>query len=129
MDELHDAVSDARFVVLAVPLTDETHHLVDAETLEAMDDTAYLINVARGGVVDRQALVWTLRHDDVAGAALDVFETEPLPESSPLWDFEDVIVTPHSAGVTKHYFRDVAAIVRENGRRARADEPLVNRVV
>jgi len=79
-DRLHEAVSDARFVVLAVPLTDATEGLIDADVFDAMPDDAYLVNVARGGVVDQSALVEALRADDVAGAALDVFETEPLPD-------------------------------------------------
>jgi len=128
-DGLEEAVADARFVVLAVPLTDDTRGLVDADVLAAMRSDAYLVNVARGGVVDQPALVEALRDDDIAGAALDVFETEPLPAESPLWDTGDVIVTPHCAAFTGEYCDHVAAIVRENVGRFRAAEEPINRVL
>lgn len=127
--ELETAVADARFVVLAVPLTDETQGLVDGDVLAAMREDAYLVNVARGGVVDQAALVAALEDDELAGAALDVFETEPLPESSPLWEMNDVIVSPHCGAFTREYVDHVAAIVRENvGRLRTGDEP-ANRVL
>jgi len=129
VDELHAAVADARFVVLAVPLTDATRGLVGPDELAAMDDDAYLVNVARGGVVDQPALVDALREDAIAGAALDVFETEPLPADSPLWGLDDVIVSPHCAAYTRDYYRHVAAIVEESVRRIAAGDGPVNRVV
>ncbi|QLH84651.1 D-2-hydroxyacid dehydrogenase [Halosimplex pelagicum] len=127
--DLREAVGDARFVVLAVPLTDATRGLVGRDELAAMDDDAYLINVARGGVVDQSALVAALRDDEIAGAALDVFETEPLPADSPLWDFEDVIVSPHCAAYTRDYYRHVATVLEESVRRVGDGEDPVNRVV
>ncbi|PSQ20044.1 D-2-hydroxyacid dehydrogenase [Halobacteriales archaeon QS_8_69_26] len=127
--DLLAAVRDARFVALAVPLTDETRDLVGARELAAMDDDAYLINVARGPVVDEDALVEALREGEIAGAALDVFETEPLPASSPLWDREDVVVTPHVAATVRSYYEDVADLVRENVRRVDDGEEIINRVV
>ena len=127
--QLHEAVADARFVVLAVPLTDASRDLIGADELAAMDDEAYLINVARGGVVDQPALVAALRGCEIAGAALDVFETEPLPADSPLWDFEDVIVSPHCAAYTRDYYRHVGDIVAESVRRVGDGEDPVNRVV
>jgi D-2-hydroxyacid dehydrogenase (NADP+) len=126
---LHDAIGDARFVALAVPLTDETAGLISAPELEAMRADAYLLNVARGPVVEQTALVDALDRDEIAGAGLDVFETEPLPTESTLWDRENVIVTPHAAGMADDYYERVAAIVRENLRRLAADEGLTNRVV
>ncbi|GGL34640.1 phosphoglycerate dehydrogenase [Halarchaeum grantii] len=128
-DRLHDAVADARFVALAVPLTDDTAGMVDRSVFEAMRDDAYLVNVARGGVVETDALVAALDAGDIAGAGLDVFEREPLPEDSPLWEYEDVVVTPHSGALKRDYYRDVAALVRQNALHAAADEELVNRVV
>jgi len=127
--ELETAVADARFVVLAVPLIDETRGLVDGDVLAAMREDAYLINVARGGVVDQNALVTALEDGDIAGAALDVFETEPLPESSPLWEMDEVIVSPHCGAFTRDYVDHIAAIVRENVRRLRADYEPANRVL
>ncbi|MEF8774425.1 MAG: D-2-hydroxyacid dehydrogenase [Halobacteriales archaeon] len=128
-DDLHEAVADALFVALAVPLTDETEGLIGADELAAMRDDAYLVNVARGPVVDQGALVAALRDGDLAGAALDVFEEEPLPESSPLWGMDEVIVSPHSAAFTRDYYRDIADLVEENLDRIAAGEAMYNRVV
>ncbi|WP_336036218.1 D-2-hydroxyacid dehydrogenase [Halobacterium yunchengense] len=128
-EDFHDAVADARFVVLCVPLTDATEDLVDADALAAMREDAYLVNVARGGVVDEDALVEAVRGGEIAGAALDVFEEEPLPEDSPLWGLEDVVVTPHAAVANEFFYEDVAELVRENLRRLAAGEDLENRVV
>lgn len=128
-DELDEALAEALFVVLAVPLTERTRGLIGADELAVMRDDAYLINVARGSVVDEAALVQALREGEIAGAALDVFEEEPLPAESPLWGLENVIVTPHAAAATREYAARVAALVRENTRRFRADESLVNRVL
>ncbi|ADB62425.1 D-isomer specific 2-hydroxyacid dehydrogenase NAD-binding protein [Haloterrigena turkmenica DSM 5511] len=128
-DWLLEAVGDADFVIVTVPLTDETHHLFDAEAFDAMRADAYFVNVARGPVVDEPALIDALESDAIAGAALDVFEEEPLPEDSPLWAMDEVIVTPHCAAYTRDYFRDVGEIVRENVSRLETGEELYNRVV
>jgi len=128
-ESLHGAVAGAKFVALAVPLTPDTERLVDAAALDAMRDDAYLLNVARGPVVDEDALVDALNRGTVAGAALDVFEEEPLPDDSPLRDHEEVILTPHAAGFNDEYYERVAAIVRENCRRFAAGESPTNRVV
>jgi len=126
---LRDAVADARFVIAAVPLTDRTTGLIDAEVIDAMREDAYLVNVARGEVVDQAALVDALADDGIAGAALDVFETEPLPADSPLWGMDEVIVSPHCAGFTHRYHEHVGAIVTENVARIRAGDALANRVL
>ena len=128
-EDLHEAIADARFVALAVPLTDDTEGMLSAPEFDAMRDDAYLINVARGPVVDQAALVDALDAGELAGAGLDVFETEPLPAESTLWDREEVIVTPHAAGFNDEYYERVATIVRENLRRLDAGESLTNRVV
>ncbi|WP_135819947.1 D-2-hydroxyacid dehydrogenase [Halostella litorea] len=128
-DEYRDAIADARFVALAVPLTDETEGMIGEAELDAMRDDAYLLNVARGDVVDQDALVAALEADRIAGAALDVFEEEPLPENSPLWGMDEVIVTPHTAGATRDYAGNVAELVRENAGRIADGEELHNRVV
>ncbi|QLG49544.1 D-2-hydroxyacid dehydrogenase [Natrinema halophilum] len=128
-DDLLEAVAAADFVIVTVPLTDETRHLFDAEAFAAMRTDAYFVNVARGPVVDEPALIDALEADDLAGAALDVFETEPLPEESPLWEMDDVIISPHCAAYTRDYFRDVGEIVRENVSRLETDDDLTNRVV
>ncbi|WP_312909913.1 D-2-hydroxyacid dehydrogenase [Natronosalvus caseinilyticus] len=128
-DALLEAVSGVDFVVSTLPLTDETRGLLDAAVFEAMDEDAYVVNVGRGPVVDESALVDALEANKVAGAALDVFETEPLPSDSPLWAMDEVIVTPHSAAFTVDYYRDIAGLVRENVRRLEAGETFTNRVV
>jgi len=98
---LHELVSAARFVVLCCPLTETTHHLVDAAFLDAMGDDAFLVNVARGPVVDEAALAVALTEGHIAGAALDVFETEPLPSDSPLRRFSNVILGAHNGSNTR----------------------------
>ncbi|MEM4780480.1 MAG: D-2-hydroxyacid dehydrogenase [Halalkalicoccus sp.] len=128
-DDLHEAISNVRFVALAVPLTDETEGLIGRREVERMDEESYLINVSRGPVVDQDALVAAIEDGEIRGAALDVFETEPLPTESPLWGFEEVLVTPHAAAYTRGYYEAIAALVRENVERAAAGEPFENRVV
>jgi D-2-hydroxyacid dehydrogenase (NADP+) len=127
--DLDAAIADARFVVLTVPLTDDTEGLIGEAELDAMDSDAVLINVARGHVVDEDALVRALETGSIGGAALDVFETEPLPADSPLWDMEHVVVTPHVAAATEAYYRRIAALVGENATRRAAGDVLTNRVV
>ncbi|WP_049910381.1 D-2-hydroxyacid dehydrogenase [Natrinema gari] len=128
-DRLLEVIADAEFVIVTVPLTDETRHLFDADTFDAMRDDAYFVNVARGAVVDEPALIDALEADALAGAALDVFETEPLPEDSPLWGMDEVIISPHCATYTRDYVRDVGDLVRENVARLGDGEAFHNRVV
>lgn len=128
-DALHEAIADARFVALAVPLTDDTRHLFGPPEFEVMREDAVIINVARGPVIDEAALIQAIHSDDIAGAALDVFDEEPLPTDSPLWSMEDVIVTPHQAGFTIDYYRLVADLVRKNVEAIAAGDGWVNRVV
>ncbi|RKD88018.1 D-2-hydroxyacid dehydrogenase [Halopiger aswanensis] len=127
-DELHEAIEDARFVVLTVPHTPETDGMLSDEEFELMRDDAYVINVARGPIVDEDALVDALEDDEIAGAGLDVFETEPLPEASPLWDFDEVIISPHKASATNRYHLDLADLVMENVHRYQSGDLLKNRV-
>lgn len=125
-DRLLDVLPEADFVVLILPLTHETRHVIGERELRAMKPTAYLVNVGRGGLVDERVLVRALQEGWIAGAGLDVFETEPLPADSPLWDMENVIITPHYAGLTPHYHERALAIFLDNLRRYRAGEPLRN---
>lgn len=118
------ALSD--FVAICAPETPETRGLFTAQLLGAMRPTAYLINIARGTLIDEPALIAALRDGTIAGAGLDVFAEEPLPASSPLWDMENVIVTPHISGAGPHYLSRLHAIVVENLRRFVAGEPLMN---
>jgi phosphoglycerate dehydrogenase-like enzyme len=102
---LEQVLAEADFVVIACPLNDETRHLIDAERLALMRPEAYLVNIARGGIVDQPALVAALAERQIAGAALDVFEQEPIAVDDPLLAFENVIVSPHGIGLLDHTFR------------------------
>ena len=97
------SVADLDFLVLLTPLTPATRHVVDARVLAAMKPTSYLVNIARGGVVKESDLVAALNDDVIAGAALDVFEQEPLPPDHPLWSARNVIITPHLGGFYDAY--------------------------
>ncbi|MFC6904820.1 D-2-hydroxyacid dehydrogenase [Halalkalicoccus tibetensis] len=127
--DLHEAIAGPTFVALATPLTEETRGLIGEAELAAMDEGSHLINVARGGVVDQEALISALDEEGIRGAALDVFAEEPLPEGSPLWTMEDVLVTPHAAAYTRGYYESIAGLVQTNLERVGADEPFENRVV
>lgn len=127
---LREAVGRADFVVLTCPLTPETQGLMGADAIAAMRPGAYLINVARGKVVDEAALIDALAKGRIAGAALDCFHEEPLPANSPLWAMPHVIVTPHSAGETRRYEANVLDILMDNlGRLWRGESELRNAVV
>lgn len=128
-DRLHEALAEADVVALACPLTPETENLVDAAALAVMKPGALLINVARGRVVDQDALVRALTEGRIAGAGLDCFHDEPLPADAPFWRMPNVIVTPHSAGETSLYEGRVIALLMENLGRLRRGEELVNPVV
>jgi phosphoglycerate dehydrogenase-like enzyme len=116
------------FLVLTIPLTAQTRHLINEEVLRAMKRTAILINVARGAVVDEAALISALAAGRIGGAALDVFEEEPLPAASPLWNLNNVIISPHVAGGSAYYHEKAAALFIENLERYLENRPLLNRL-
>ncbi|WP_434084114.1 D-2-hydroxyacid dehydrogenase [Haloglomus halophilum] len=116
-DALPEVLPRTDHLVLACPLTDATRGLVDGTALELLPPDATLVNVARGPVVDTDALVETLRRNRLHAAALDVTDPEPLPEGHPLWTLENALLTPHTAGHTPHYFERCADILAENVRR------------
>jgi phosphoglycerate dehydrogenase-like enzyme len=113
------------FVVLAVPLTPSTQKLMNAERFSQMKSDAYLINVGRGPLIDESALAAALRNHQIGGAALDVFEHEPLPADSPLWDLENLLITPHTAGLTHKLWIRHYELFAENLRRYLAGRPLL----
>lgn len=115
-DGLAEVCERADYLVLACPLTEETRGLVGREELRLLGEDGVLVNVARGEVVDQDALVSALQYHVVRGAALNVFETEPLPADSPLWDLSNVLLTPHVAGSTPRYMERAAGIVAANYR-------------
>jgi phosphoglycerate dehydrogenase-like enzyme len=123
MKRLAELLSISDFVVIAAPHTPETERLFDASVLRSMKPGSYLINIGRGAILVLDDLVDSLRSGSIAGAALDVFETEPLPASHPLWDFPNVILTPHTAGYsTVIASRHLATLVDNVGRFARGEE-------
>lgn len=129
-DAFREVLAVADIVVLACPLTPETRNLIDAAALAAMKPGAYVINVARGGCVDEAALIAALRADAIAGAGIDTTEEEPLPADSPLWDFENVVLTPHTAGETRKYEDNVVDVLMENlDRLWRGETELRNQIV
>lgn len=125
-DELHAMLHESDYVVLIVPLAPDTRGLIGAEELTRMKPGAVLINVARGGVIDEAALINALRSGAIGGAALDVFEQEPLPASSPLWSLPNVILSPHIAGFTLQYDERAMALFAENLSRYVNGETLLN---
>ena len=130
MGEFNSLLAEADFVALTCPLTTETENLVGAEALARMKPSAYLVNVARGRVVDEPALVEALTARRIAGAGIDVTAEEPLAQSSLLWGMEYVLLTPHTAGETRRYEDNVIEILRDNlGRLRRGEEPLRNQVI
>lgn len=118
----------ADYVALTCPLTPDTRGLIDAAALAAMKPSAVLVNVARGGCVVEPDLVAALAAGRLAGAALDVAAEEPLPATSPLWAMPNVLVTPHTAGETRRYERNIVEILADNLGRLRRGEPLRNEV-
>ncbi len=126
--DLAAVVGDADYVVLIAPLTDATRGMVDAGVLAAMKPTARVINVGRGELADEGVLVDALRSGEIAGAALDVFATEPLPESSPLWAMENVLISSHLSGDAVGWLQRLSALFTDNARRYLAGDPLLNEV-
>jgi phosphoglycerate dehydrogenase-like enzyme len=123
---LKSMLKDCDFIVVAVPLTNETRGMIDAQVLSVCKPTAYLVDVSRGGIVDHPALIKALVEHRLAGAALDVFPEEPLPKKSPLWEMQNVIITPHIAGISPQYDERAMALFAENLSRYVADLPLHN---
>ncbi|HIG52965.1 MAG TPA: D-2-hydroxyacid dehydrogenase [Candidatus Handelsmanbacteria bacterium] len=106
-ENLHSLLRRSDVVMIACPKTKETYHLIGSEELALMRENAYLINVTRGGIIDEEALCQALSEGQIAGAGIDVTETEPLPADSPLWDARNIILTPHRAGASQHRPRKV----------------------
>jgi phosphoglycerate dehydrogenase-like enzyme len=125
-DELDALLPEADVVVLCLPLTDATRGLFDAQRIARMKAGAYLLNIARGPIVDTDALIAALRDGRLAGAGLDVTDPEPLPDGHPLFALENVVITPHVAGAGEITAERRSAVFRENLRRFGAGEPLIN---
>jgi phosphoglycerate dehydrogenase-like enzyme len=127
-EQLRELVADANAIVVTLPLTDATRGLIDRETIERMRDGAVFVNVGRGKVVDEDALIAALRSGKLAGAALDVTAKEPLPPESPLWELENVILSPHTAALSWHENERIVELFAENLRRYLRGDELLSRV-
>jgi phosphoglycerate dehydrogenase-like enzyme len=129
-DRLPDVLPEADFVAVTCPLTKDTERLIGQQALAAMKPSAFLVNVARGRVVDEPALIAAVTENRVAGAALDCAVDEPLPETSPLWGLANVLITPHTAGETRRYEDNVIDLLLENlDRLWRGQSELRNQIV
>lgn len=126
LDSLPDILPQADFVVLTVPLTHETRGMIGEPELRAMKPSAYIVNIGRGGTIRQDELIRALQESWIAGAGLDVFDPEPLPDDSPLWEMDNVIITSHYSGLTPHYMERAMAIFLDNLRRYTTGEPLRN---
>jgi len=122
-EEIVARAGELDFLVLLTPYTKDTHHLIDSRVFGAMKRSSYLVNLARGGVVDEDALLEALRSKTIAGAALDVFVTEPLPEDHPFWSLDNVLISPHTGGFNVEYAGQALAIIEQNMRHFLAGEP------
>ncbi len=125
-DEMLLALSDADYVVVALPQTESTLGIIDAACFNHMKETAFLVNIARGPIVNEADLIRALLEKRIAGAGLDVFEEEPLPDASPLWDMPNVVFAPHSGGYSPEGRENVLRVFKENLRRYLSEEPLLN---
>ncbi len=127
-DRLADVVGEADYLAVAAPLTAATRGAISREVISRMKPTAWIMNIGRGAIVDEPAMIDALQAKRIAGAALDVFTTEPLPKESPLWALENVIITPHHSGSSPRAGERTLKLFAENLRRYKAGEPLINRV-
>jgi phosphoglycerate dehydrogenase-like enzyme len=125
-DGLHEALTGSDVVVLSMPHTPDTRHIIGARELASLPRGALLVNIARGKLLDDEAVVEALRTGQLGGAALDVFTREPLEASSPYWDLPNVIITPHTSGAMEDYWTPLLALFSENLRRFERGEELLN---
>ncbi|BAZ08582.1 D-isomer specific 2-hydroxyacid dehydrogenase NAD-binding protein [Calothrix sp. NIES-4071] len=125
-DSWQSLLPEVDYLVIATPLTPETKNLINASVLRSMRPTAYLINIARGAIIDEEALLTALREGWIAGAGLDTFVTEPLPPESPLWTLPNVFVTPHNSALTPQLYDRIVSLFLDNLNRYTTGQPLRN---
>ena len=125
---INEMLSAADYIVLAAPVTPATQHMIGREQLAKMKSGAFLINVGRGSLIDEPALIETLRKRKIGGAALDVFDREPLPVESPFWDLDNLLIMPHTAGMTAKLWDRHYTLFSENLRRYLSGQPLLGLV-
>lgn len=128
MDRLDDVLAQSDVLVVVVPLTALTRGMIGAAQLDRLPEGALVVNIARGGIVDEAALLERLRDGRLGGAALDVFDDEPLPAGSPWWDEPNTLVTPHVAGLAPQYHAQTLDLVVENLTRLAEGQPVLNEV-
>ena len=128
IDEIDQLLEQSDFVLVSCPYTSETHHLINADRFSHMKSNAVLINIARGSIVDEQALVEALQSGRIAAAGIDVCEQEPLPPESNLWDVPNLVISPHWAGLSPQRMQQMADCFIENLSRYVAGQPLMNLV-
>jgi phosphoglycerate dehydrogenase-like enzyme len=127
-EQLAEVAGEADYLAITAPLTAATRGAISREVISRMKPTAWIVNIARGAIVDEVAMVEALRDKRIAGAGLDVFATEPLPPDHPLWTMENVMITPHSSGDSPRANERTLVLFAENLRRYKVGEPLLNRV-
>ena len=125
LESLDDLLSISDWFVVTAPFTAETEGLIDAGRLAALKRGAHVIAISRGGIIDEEALIDALRSGQVSGAGLDVTAVEPLPDESPLWDMENVVISPHASALTPEMWQGRQEIFKENLRRFLAGEPFL----
>lgn len=126
--QLDEALGESDYIVVAAPRTPATEGMIGEAQFAVMKPTAVIINISRGALVDEDAMIAALQGGKIAGAGLDVFRQEPLPESSPLWGMPNVLITPHNSGSNPHYNERATTIFADNLARYLKNEPLKNRV-
>lgn len=127
-DSMDQLIQESDVIMIAAPLTDETYRLFSSQQFAAMKSDAYIVNMARGQLIDQDALIEALREGQIAGAGLDVTDPEPLPEDSPLWDMPNVMVTPHMTPVLPDRTQRSISVILENRNRYLRGEPLLNAI-
>lgn len=127
-EDMQDVLSKSDYVLVLTPLTDATYHFFGKEQFQAMKSSAVFLNYARGEVVDEEALIQALRTNEIAGAGLDVFGQEPLPANHPFWSMEQVIVSPHTAGVSHKYYDRALQVFVDNYRARQNGDSLPTKV-
>ena len=127
-EQLREMLAQSDFVLIAAPLTEETRHMIGEAELHAMKPTAFIVNIARGEIIDEAALVRALKENWIAGAGLDTFAKEPLPSESELWKLENALLAPHTSSATPHYDDRAVELFSENLRRFLRGDELLNLV-
>lgn len=125
LERMNEFLSVCDYIILSLPLTEKTRHMFGAEQFHQMKRSAWIINVARGPIINEAELLGALTSGEIAGACLDVAEEEPRPETDPLWEQPNVIITPHVANMTPKKMDRIAVLLKENIRRFLQDEPLL----